>query len=151
VARVEAHGLRGEDRAGSGGVAEMADTAKTLCVRLAHEVVSNLDEGQLQCPHCDGTYLHQTKVEVFWRGERAVDGRMIGREDAPSIAVVIDDGTASLGIPTRNPSTRRDGLLIHFFCENCDYRPTLAIAQHKGQTMIFWDQRFGICRDADVD
>jgi 5-methylcytosine-specific restriction endonuclease McrA len=41
---------------------------------------------------------------------------------------------------THCPSPRRDGMSIHFRCENCESKPKLLIYQHKGQTFIEWDK-----------
>ena len=37
-----------------------------------------------------------------------------------------------------NPSPRRDGVAIQFWCEACPSTPVLHIYQHKGDTMINW-------------
>ncbi len=38
-----------------------------------------------------------------------------------------------------NPSSRRDGLVVRFWCEGCGDDPIeLCIAQHKGTTEIGW-------------
>lgn len=37
-----------------------------------------------------------------------------------------------------NPSARRDGLRVHFWCEFCGDGLTLNIAQHKGVTLLDW-------------
>src|SRR5215467_14679736 len=87
---------------------------------------------------CGGTYLHQGKIEVFTR---------LRGEDTDVTAIVIDRNAIELGDPNRNPSARRDGLIIHFDCEECgsdefdEPRPRphairLAIFQHKGQTYL---------------
>ncbi len=98
--------------------------------------VSLLDE-TLRCPRCGMNYLHQGEVEVFVRHE----------EDGLSTAVLIDKhGAPKVGQPERNPSGRRDGLRISFTCECChdensSLKPwSLAIYQHKGVTMLVWDE-----------
>jgi hypothetical protein len=52
-----------------------------------------------------------------------------------------DSTITSARIPndsTNNPSSRRDGILIHFWCEHCEEKPVMAILQHKGTTFIGW-------------
>jgi hypothetical protein len=40
-----------------------------------------------------------------------------------------------------NPSSRRNGLRVKFYCEQCEKDlPMMLISQHKGQTFIGWDQ-----------
>jgi hypothetical protein len=92
-------------------------------------------DGILCCPACGGENLHQEDVEVF---NRRV-------EDAPSCVVVVDHklGIALDGDPARNPSSRRQGLLVTFLCETCGdlgRRHTLEIAQHKGNTFVRWQE-----------
>lgn len=84
-------------------------------------------ESTLLCPACGGEYIHHSKVEIFDRTEDEQTGLHI---------------TAGAGLPTvdadmaRNPSSRRHGLLIHFWCEYCAAITVLSIAQHKGITYL---------------
>lgn len=96
---------------------------------------ARIEDGQLVCPLCGGTYLHQGRVEVFERPE----------EDAQTgthIAVTGHTTTVTHNAPmTANPSSRRHGMLIAFDCENCTTGTSpfvLAIVQHKGNTYTFW-------------
>ena len=87
-------------------------------------------EDGLICPKCGCDNLHQNEVSVFWRKQ----------EDSAECASI---GSSVLQTnyfvdPGRNPSPRRDGLLIKFYCEQCDADPELAIYQHKGTTYIKW-------------
>lgn len=87
--------------------------------------------GVLRCPNCDGDYLHQVKVDAFWRKEDAATG--IHEESGFGQPVHADVSMNG------NPSPRRQGLLIHFYCELCDAPDLdLAIYQHKGHTFIAW-------------
>jgi predicted RNA-binding Zn-ribbon protein involved in translation (DUF1610 family) len=86
----------------------------------------------LLCPRCGADYLHHRSVTAYERGE-----------DAKSVVEITLAGTqvsvnaASLG--EANPSRRRDGLVIDFWCEICGDAPIqLCIAQHKGSTEIGW-------------
>ena len=88
----------------------------------------------LACPECGDGYLHQLRVEVFWRDEDA----------PPADQKRVDSRKADHGWEVRfpagrrNPSRRRDGLLVDFVCEQCGGLQTLAIAQHKGNTLVYW-------------
>lgn len=88
------------------------------------------DESVLQCPACGGGSLHHSKVEVYERNEDAIEG----------LRVVVDEGTAKIdkkaGHEYGNPSRRRDGVRIHFYCETCDDKSFLDIYQHKGTTFM---------------
>jgi hypothetical protein len=86
-----------------------------------------------ECPYCEGNNLHHSDVTVFNRSEDA---------DTVRVTHVMHDSTiTSARIPndsTNNPSSRRDGILIHFWCEHCEEKPVMAILQHKGTTFIGW-------------
>ena len=87
-------------------------------------------EMNLICPLCDGNYLHHNLIEVFERREDAEKGmHTIASHDH------IDVKYDSL---TGNPSARRNGVIVKFYCEGCGGTPILAISQHKGQTFIGW-------------
>ncbi|WP_193090875.1 hypothetical protein [Halomonas colorata] len=91
------------------------------------------DEGfgaELQCPNCKGNYLHHDRVEIFERQEDAKTGIHVTVENGSSV-----QDTSMAG----NPSTRRHGLNIFFWCEFCDAVPVLTIAQHKGNTLVDMD------------
>jgi hypothetical protein len=91
----------------------------------------------LLCPRCGADYLHHTDVTAFDRGEDAetlvrtkLSGETVTRER-------IDSSAAG------NPSLRRDGIAVRFWCESCCPQESsdiieLTIAQHKGQTEIGW-------------
>jgi hypothetical protein len=90
----------------------------------------------LRCPRCGDDYLHHTRVEVFDREEDAAVGlhTTAGAED-----VRVDRDLS------QNPSSRRDGIAIAFYCEMCDGNSdgpgpgvVLTIAQHKGRTFLAW-------------
>lgn len=102
-------------------------------------------DDMLQCPHCqDGVYLHSDTVYIFNR-----------REDADKVEV-ISVNTDSEVVKSKppndlsgNPSSRRHGIKIAFYCEVCqDWGNTseryyLNIAQHKGVTFMSWDDKYG--------
>jgi len=97
------------------------------------------DSGMLRCPRCGYGYLHHDRVTVFERPE-----------DDPDVTVTTMSGNDAFQVQlpnaiSRNPSARRDGLTIRFWCESCHADGPLAgpvielaIAQHKGQTEMFW-------------
>jgi hypothetical protein len=96
------------------------------------------DVSRLSCPNCGEDYLHHVGVVVFDRAE-----------DAPRVTrTSIRDGHVGSHIVAgdgENPSGRRDGVVIHFTCEQCkagDVFPMeLRIAQHKGFTYLSWRYR----------
>ena len=82
---------------------------------------------ELLCPKCGFNYLHHDRVEIFDRTEDASSG----------VHAVVDDGKVTVDTSLNgNPSSRRHGLTIHFWCESCKAKPVLTIAQHKGNTII---------------
>lgn len=96
------------------------------------------DDGHLACPHCGGDYLHHDCVQIFETGE-TIHGSLhvtVRGGDRPSNckrspSVVIDHDVRG------NPSERRQGLRIEFWCEECGgSRCELVIAQRKGNTEI---------------
>lgn len=103
----------------------------------------------LRCPDCGDTWLHQGKVEVF--------DRFGDHKDSPGIRTSVEGGEVerddSDSAMDGNPSWRRDGVVIHFYCEMCNgydgdseadkkaavREKRLAIFQHKGQTFLAWE------------
>lgn len=96
----------------------------------------------LVCPKCNNEYLHHDRVNIFDRPEDAevVRKTSVGIE---SVSVAnVDNSTSG------NPSGRRDGLSIDFWCETCgdaesedrikEYK-RLHILQHKGNTFLRWE------------
>ena len=84
-------------------------------------------EHDLQCPSCGATLLHHGKVEVFECSKDAKQG----------LHVTVADGLVTTNTNlTGNPSMRRNGLSIMFWCEGCSANPVLSIAQHKGSTLV---------------
>jgi len=103
-------------------------------------------DGVLCCPWCgeDGEYLHHQCITVYERGEDAerVTVTRVSPDKPPRIEI----------IPSResdNPSARRNGLAIAFWCESCQGVSELTIAQHKGFTHLDWRksklEMFGTC------
>jgi len=87
-------------------------------------------EKTFKCPSCDGDNLHQDAVDIYFRKyEDSAEGMFIRCEDTATLRSISPEG---------NPSNRRDGLVISFWCEGCDDKPQLAILQHKGTTFFQW-------------
>ncbi len=81
----------------------------------------------LRCCRCGERHLHHDEVDIFARSEDAVSGLHVNVQNTQ---VAID--TSLNG----NPSSRRHGLSILFWCEICHARQVLTVAQHKGQTFV---------------
>lgn len=93
-------------------------------------------EGWLYCPKCmDNGNLHHDTVQVFNRRVEDDDNGLLVTVEAQAVQATSATGLVSY---PRNPSTRRDGISVHFYCENCDLDAELTIAQHKGNTIIEW-------------
>jgi hypothetical protein len=116
------------------------------------ETFFSTDWGGIECPHCGGSYLHHYGFTSYDRGE---DGLITDVIDAGSVIfdqngkmVLCNDyqDVAGSGLTIKkelsshslNPSCRRDGIVIKFWCENCAKVSILCIAQHKGQSLIKW-------------
>lgn len=90
----------------------------------------------LLCPRCGGNNLHHVDVQVFCRDEDAPES---------TCTTVMGTGEATMKmVDSRlNPSGRRDGLKVRFYCETCSFcshcnRLALTIVQHKGCTFLEW-------------
>ena len=102
----------------------------------------------LACPECKGENLHQYEVVVFRRGEDddlvirttipegAYPGFPEGTIYPPPNRMVMVDEVPNLN--SGNPSSRRHGTVIRFWCENCHVRSELCISQHKGSEYLEW-------------
>ena len=81
----------------------------------------------LHCPNCDSYYLHHKNAEVFNRAEDA------------SVGTHITTGSKGANVDqdiSANPSSRRDAISVHFYCEGCSADIRLDIIQHKGVTNL---------------
>ena len=97
------------------------------------------DNRSVPCPVCGSHTLHQDTVEVFFRKEDAksgiavlVQGKATHDDDVDLVPVSVSTDQ------TGNPSPRRDGVAIQFWCEACPATPVLHVLQHKGDTIIEW-------------
>ncbi len=91
----------------------------------------------LICPRCGGTHLIHTGVTIYDRKE--------DEDEVTKIEVrnVLISKTKVSNSVSGNPSGRRDGLAIQFYCEECSPDRAndvieLTIAQHKGSTEMAW-------------
>lgn len=94
------------------------------------------DMALLKCPSCKDTYLHQENTTIYQRGEDADWTRVMAQNG--NEMVVTDFPSQDV---VANPSSRRHGLVIEFWCETCGGEGTthkLAIYQHKGNTFVEW-------------
>ena len=95
--------------------------------------------GLIQCPECRGTFLHHKTVTVYWRAGEDADHGLRLQSDQQSVQTTTD--------MTGNPSARRDGIEVEFWCESCHARPRLTIAQHKGATQVQWVNPPAVSKD----
>jgi hypothetical protein len=107
---------------------------------------AKLSHGGFDCPRCGGSNLHQRAVTIFSREEDDDVVRRIYVVGDEMVSELTDNDTSG------NPSSRRQGLTLHFSCEACSYpdqaedgstvypdvRIMLNIWQHKGGTFIEW-------------
>ena len=95
-----------------------------------------LDEAKMiRCPTCRFEYLHHDRIVTHSRREDSdADVQVINvpDEDRTSSAQPL----ASIPIP-ENPSDCRSGVVISGWCEGCENRWNLALAQHEGHTLIW--------------
>jgi hypothetical protein len=99
------------------------------------------DIAELHCPICvDDVNLHHFKLEV-WNRER--ENALSGTHIIISDQNVEMDHNAEDG----NPSFRRDGLKISFWCETCSGLFNLCLSQHKGTTYMKWEQLPGTAHE----
>jgi hypothetical protein len=100
----------------------------------------------LICPHCRErySYLHHDQVTVYSRGED--DPKVTKTVVRGSLAEVKTVDNSGSG----NPSSRRDGVAIRFWCEMCHTISELTFAQHKGNTLVEW-REVGRLADTWID
>lgn len=108
---------------------------------LKFEDFGDPGEGTLLCPHCGSNNLHHDRIEAFNRNHE---------DDEIGHHIVLDTDNSTIALETGmdgNPSSRRNGISIFFWCEGCCLtdveddpispdRVVLTIAQHKGATLV---------------
>lgn len=87
---------------------------------------------ELRCPACHGEHLHHEGVRIWERSEDEAMVRLTAVE-AGYVHTALEHSAGS-----ENPSLRRHGLAIEFWCEFCAGRGELSFAQHKGVTYLEW-------------
>jgi hypothetical protein len=92
---------------------------------------------ELHCPRCRSPNLHHSSVTSFNRKE---DEEFVTVTTMASSKIVSEEVAND---ESSNPSSRRDGLAIRFWCEGCGGQDDgdiieLTLAQHKGFTEILW-------------
>lgn len=85
----------------------------------------------LLCAGCGEDYLHHDHIEIFARNVEDAT-------EAPHITIS-PHGIEMDSDISKNPSRRRDGLTVRFYCEACDTISVLSIAQHKGATLVTFE------------
>lgn len=91
---------------------------------------TNYGQGEyaLLCPSCGGECLHHDRIDVYEPLKEDADA-------GQHVTVEQHDTHVSADL-TGNPSRRRNGVTIRFWCETCQARPVLRLAQHKGTTYV---------------
>lgn len=84
--------------------------------------------GEIRCAHCGGNNTHHDKVEIW---NRRNDGQTGLHVSVTGNKLMADDN-----VITGNPSSRRQGLSVKFWCESCLHWSELLLAQHKGMTHL---------------
>jgi hypothetical protein len=113
--------------------------------------IVNINENQLLlCPNCGGEYIHHMEITSYDRKEddvHTLKTQIIGfdhpdngpmdpiKEDFSSVVSNIVESSGE------NPSSRRSGLVVSFYCELCPALTELTIAQHKGLTQVQWRKK----------
>jgi hypothetical protein len=83
-------------------------------------------------PDCEADLLHHSRVAVYDRNEDefVITHTLVERGCVTS--------TRTSNERSGNPSDRRDGIAIQFYCEGCGRIRELTFAQHKGTTYLGW-------------
>lgn len=115
---------------------------------MAYDSVKLDSRNVLLCPNCNGSYLHHDLVRVYGR---------VHEDDLNLVKVTVEttqygDRTFTPRKPDHgNPSGRRDGLAVRFWCEFCAAVSELTIFQHKGETFLEWREIEGVTEHHDDD
>ena len=93
------------------------------------------ESGELACPYCgDDGYLHHDLVQVYSREREDSDSGIHATVSSKHLSAYADKDMR------KNPSSRRDGITISFWCETCDSTYLLTISQDRGKTYLGWQQ-----------
>lgn len=88
------------------------------------------EDATLLCSHCGDPYTHFKDVRIYRRSEDKDEGLRLN-VDMEGGPVVI-----STAMGSGNPSSRRSGVVLTVWCENCDAVTAVSFAQHKGETFV---------------
>jgi hypothetical protein len=94
-------------------------------MKLTPVVFSNSIDHALTCPICGEDYLHQSNVTVIAKSSTGMS----------QLVEVHDTDTTVTPIVTENP----DMVRTSFTCEHGCTVPDLVTFQHKGNTIVGWD------------
>lgn len=88
----------------------------------------------LLCPLCTGAFLHSTYVVVYDRHQGGLKTFETTIDHVEMSRSAVDSEVSD------NPSEKRHGLAVGFYCEDCgeDEEFELTFAQHNGQTLVQW-------------
>jgi len=122
----------------------MIDGKKLICSNQIKTTGFGVGYSSLDCPRCGSHNLHHMKVINYDQEEENENLTIV--TTVKNKLITLDVRASNEG----NPSRRRDGIVISFFCEQCFYpesdlidnslNPTieLCIEQHKGTTFLSW-------------
>lgn len=123
-------------------------------------------EETLTCPNCESDHLHHYGFTDYDRdnddetesiidcGTVMIDNtvkKILGHSRTHVKRNLAQRGGLQVfSAPTsdRNPSARRHGIAIKFWCEECPNISLLCIAQHKGSSLISWRTIGPVSEDA---
>mgnify|MGYP001219781477 CR=1 FL=1 len=105
-------------------------TYETDQIKISSEE-HGLDQSVLCCPHCHHDYIHSEKVITYERNEDEDYVNKTTVDCETTTEKILNEGSG-------NPSKRRHGLTIQFWCEGCTAISKLHIVQHKGITYLNW-------------
>ena len=91
------------------------------------------EQGELLCPSCGHHETHHDRVAAHSRVEDGVAEVVV--VDVPDTDPREPPAPRPHRLPC-NPSGRRSGVVIEGWCEGCQARWYLNVAQHKGLTLV---------------
>jgi hypothetical protein len=92
--------------------------------------MKQFDDRAIRCAGCGfGHGTHHYRTEVFNRDKE-------DSEIGTHVTVQRDKVVQGDDAQTNNPSSRRDGIRILTWCENCPAVTAIEISQHKGMTHL---------------
>lgn len=87
----------------------------------------------LVCPFCASEFVHHREVGVYTRRE----------EDGPITRTNVEENgnlyVQQLGKDDKDPTERRNAIVIQFECELCEKKFQLEIRQNRGRTIALYN------------